>query len=99
MVDIETDSGVEYPQDDDLDDNLIPVDVPTASQVGATAGGAEGVLTFDQDSLQVFSAMNENITRMADSMGKLDSMTRLSEAFENLSKALSEEEVILRFFA
>lgn len=64
--------GEEFPQDDDLDDHLIPV--APAPEAIATGGASGGVVTFDQNSLAVLSSMNDNLKRMADSMAKLDSV-------------------------
>lgn len=91
-LDLVTDNGAEYPQDDDFDDRLIPM---AGSPSAPASGAAPGVVSFDPNSLAVLSSMNANLARMADSMGKLDSIeqsvTRLAVAFEALTKVLSEK--------
>jgi len=73
-----------YVQDDNFDDELIPIgDTPTTST--GTTGGA---MAMDPNLLLTLSQLNENMKIVANSMSKIDSVerniARIADSFEKL---------------
>eukprot|EP01125_Pyxidicula_operculata_P001354 TRINITY_DN11254_c0_g1_i1.p1 TRINITY_DN11254_c0_g1~~TRINITY_DN11254_c0_g1_i1.p1 ORF type:complete len:618 (-),score=127.34 TRINITY_DN11254_c0_g1_i1:94-1947(-) len=93
--DVPTPNDVELVLDDTLDDNEIPITLPSESSSGSSTQSS-GVVSLDSASLSALNSLSENVKKMSDALGKLETMdknvARLADTFERLVAVLEKKQ-------